>query len=132
MEFNKQKLVLSKKEAGDLVDVFNITSQIGPNSTRRSYPRPLSEEEKTEARRVKNIVAVAYRSTPTDEAEVSADHFTDIRTVAELALSNSQDVVRALCTPDVCSGYRSEWRPAAFRVLAMTAEISEGIALQQQ
>jgi hypothetical protein len=63
---------------------------------------------------------------------VEPHHFSSVSKIAELALKNSQKVVSGLCTPNICDGYRSEWRPAAYRILAMTAEISETIKQKEQ
>ncbi len=139
MDFTDKGLELTRQEARNLAEVFSTTASLndwGPLSGVRREP---TQDERTEAR------GLVWQTVPTwndesrnpnmvDENTLLLDEkkFPAIRRVAELALENSQKVVSGLCTPNVCDGYRSEWRPAAYRILAMTAEISETIKLKER
>jgi len=128
MEFTKQGLHLTEQEAKDLAEVFGITASIydwGPMSGVVKEP---SIEEKSEARDLRKMIW-GIEPTKSDEnyKTVNTEHFPTITKIAEIALANSQKIISGLCTPDVCTGYRSDWRPVAYRILAMTAEVSEGI-----
>jgi hypothetical protein len=139
MDFTNKGLELSRKEASDLAEVFSITASLsdwGPLSGVRREP---TQDERTEARglvwqTMPNWNTESRNPNMVDEDTLLLDKetFPVIRRVAELALENSQKVVSGLCTPNVCDGYRSEWRPAAYRILAMTAQISETIKQKEQ
>ncbi len=139
MEFTDKGLQLTTPEARNLAEVFDITAQLNDWGLMSGVTRQPSQEERSEAR------ALAWQTTPisgpvlanpniTSEGDMvlSPEYFPVVRKIAELALENSQKVIAGLCTPNVCDGYRSEWRPAAHMIMAMTAEISEKIQVVEQ
>lgn len=134
MEFTDQGLQLTRQEASDLAEVFSITAHLHDWGPQSQVIREPSTEEQDTARELSNLITpLSFEDMEVDNVVIlEPHHFPRISKIAELALANSQKVVAGLCTPNVCNGYRSEWRPVAYRILAMTAEISESIKQKEQ
>ncbi len=139
MEFTEHGLELTRQEARDVAEVFSITASLNNWGPLSGVVHEPTTEERTEAR------GLVWQAAPTlgpdfanpnmleeDRFILGAEHFPTVKRIAELALDNSQKIISGLCTPNVCDGYRSEWRPAAYHILAMTAEISEKIQILEQ
>jgi hypothetical protein len=135
MEFTDQGLDLTKREATDLYNVFRVVLGLSPRFCSHDEADAHTEEENAVAAQMARLVSPWLDSAgfePEGNIVVDAEHYTPMQRVAELALSHSQIVVKDLCTPNICDGYRSERRPAAYRILALTAEVAEGIAWQER
>lgn len=132
MDFTDNGLVLTRQEAKDLAEVFSITAGLYDWGSRSEVVREPSDEERNEARELSRRLTPMFIDDAIFETVtiIEPHNFTSVTKIAELALKNSQKVVSGLCTPNVCDGYRSEWRPAAYRILAMTAEVSETLKLR--
>lgn len=139
MEFTDKGLELTIQETRDLAKVFGITASLNNWGPLSGVVHEPTQEERAEAR------GLVWQTAPTwnkehmnpnmadeDRLVLGTEHFQSVSKIAELALKNYQKVISGLCTPNVCEGYRSEWRPAAYRILAMTAEISEMIKQKAQ
>ncbi len=135
MEFEGNNVILSRQEARNLSEVFGITAQLrnwGPLSQVVKEP---TEEEREKARSLSRLITpidTIWDMEVDDVVVLEPPLQPGIAKIAELALANSQKVVSGLCTPNVCDGYRREWRPAAYRILAMVAEVSEVIQQREE
>lgn len=141
------ELVLEEPKEEDRVEARRLKDQI--------YDRFRNPDAVIAAKRLRNLTDTADLSSPAARQEsyqihrsiqeyirylnglndnetyvVNEDDMPTLRSLADLALENSNAVVDSLCTPNVCDGYHREWRPIAYRILTMTAEISVGIDQQ--
>lgn len=130
MEFTDKGLRLTIQEAKGLADVMDCVSYIKIWDVGYGIQKTQTPEECEEATSLKKIITPIWDTDGFAIQEavlVPRDRLASLRRASEVALRNSQLVVDSLCTPNVCDGYYSEWRPFAYRILAMTAEISEKI-----